>query len=216
MSLENLMSDNSARLDAFTDAAFAFAVTLLVIGGASQQSNLETLFQSIGEIPSFAVGFAIISMFWWGHVRWRNFRGPIDNWRTIFLTLILIFLTLIYVQPLRAMASAMAFYFTGQGAGFKGDLSSLFTVYGIGFVAMSLAMAALYREAAATHAPGKSRAEAFGNVGIWLILAVTGSASIALSFTYLGIWAATVYSTLPLTIGAFSGVYDWEGRREKA
>jgi uncharacterized membrane protein len=201
------------RLDNFTDAAFAFAVSLLVIGGARAPETFDALIGSLGDIPAFAFGFAIMAMFWLGHVRWRRLRGDGGGLAT-FLTLLLIFLTLIYVQPLRAMASATGLFFTGHGKMFGGSLSGLFAVYGTGFVAMALTMVALYWECLRNEAMTRAqRAEALGERGIWIILAVTGIASILVSLTRYGVWAAMAYATLPLTIGLYSRRHDWEGTK---
>jgi uncharacterized membrane protein len=54
------------RIDNFTDAAFAFAVSLLVIGGARAPDNFDALLLSLGDIPAFAFGFALMAMFWLG------------------------------------------------------------------------------------------------------------------------------------------------------
>jgi uncharacterized membrane protein len=203
----------TGRLDNFTDAAFAFAVSLMVIGGAGAPGTFDALVGSLGEIPAFAFGFAVMAMFWRGHVSWRKLRGEGD-WLSTFLTLLLVFLTLIYVQPLRAMASATGLWFTGHGRMFGGSLPGLFTVYGTGFVAMSLTMAALYAEALRGDALSKEeRGTATGERGIWLILAATGIASILVSMTRYGVWAAMVYATLPLTIFSYSWRHDWEGTR---
>ena len=91
----------TSRLDNFTDAAFAFAVSLLVIGGARAPEDFDALVSALGDLPAFAFGFAVMAMFWLGHVRWRRLRGDGD-WLSILLTLMLVFLTLVYVQPLRA------------------------------------------------------------------------------------------------------------------
>lgn len=197
------------RIDNFTDAAFAFAVSLLVIGGARAPETFDALIGSLGDIPAFAFGFAVMAMFWLGHVRWRRLRGG-GGGLAIFLTLLLIFLTLIYVQPLRAMASATGLWFTGHGKMFGGSISGLFTVYGTGFVAMSLTMVALYVESlrGATLTP-EQQSEARGERGIWLILAVTGLISILVSLTRYGQWAAMVYATLPLTIPLFVWRHNW-------
>jgi len=201
------------RLDNFTDAAFAFAVSLLVIGGARAPETFEALVGSLGDIPAFAFGFAVMAMFWRGHVSWRKLRGEGD-WLATLLTLLLIFLTLIYVQPLRAMASATGLWFTGHGKMFGGSLSGLFAVYGTGFVAMSLTMSALFAEALrGDHLSAEARGNARGERGIWLILAITGLASILMSFTRYGVWAAMLYATLPLTIAWFSMRHDWEGKK---
>lgn len=211
------MGDSTARLDAFTDAAFAFAVSLLVIGGARAPDDIDTLIAALGDIPAFAFGFAVMAMFWLGHVRWRKLRGSDGDWLATFLTLLLIFLTLIYVQPLRAMAGATGLWFTGQGEGFRGNVADLFAVYGTGFVAMSLIMAALHLEAHRHLRSGsEKRAEARGECAIWLILAATGIASILVSLTRYGEWAAMLYATLPVTIGLFTYRYDWTGGRSAA
>ena len=206
------MGDSTARLDAFTDAAFAFSVSLLVIGGARAPDDIDTLIRALGDIPAFAFGFAVMAMFWMGHVRWRQIRGSEADWLGTILTLLLIFLTLIYVQPLRAMAAATGIWFTGQGSGFRGNVADLFAVYGTGFVAMSLTMAALFSEAAKrAKLCGEGLCEATGERGIWLILAVTGLASIAMSFTRHGQWAAMLYATLPISIGLYTYRHDWVG-----
>jgi uncharacterized membrane protein len=207
------MMESTNRVDAFTDAAFAFAVSLLVIGGAGAPSDLSQLTRALADIPAFAFGFAIIALFWLGHMRWRKLRGAGDS-RSLLLTLMLVFLTLIYVQPLRGMAAATGLWFTGQGAGFKGSLTGLFAVYGTGFVAMSLLMAALFSDALRNAGLTKAeRQTARGEQVIWVILSVTGLLSIAISFTRYGVWAAMVYATLPLSITLFVSRFDWSGEK---
>lgn len=201
------------RLDSFTDAAFAFAVSLMVIGGAGAPENFDALVGALGDLPAFAFGFAVMAMFWMSHVRWRTVRGEGD-WLSTLITLVLIFLTLVYVQPLRAMASATGLWFTGHGTMFGGSLAGLFAVYGTGFVAMSLTMIALWSEPLRHRELGpEARGNLKGERGIWLILAVTGLVSVLLSQTRYGVWAAMVYVTLPLTIGLFVWRHDWEGKR---
>lgn len=207
------MTTSAGRLDNFTDAAFAFAVSLLVIGGAGAPSDFNALVKALGDIPAFAIGFAIVVLFWFAHVRWRRLRGEGD-WRSMCLTLLLVFLVLIYIQPLRAMAAATAIFFTGQGGGFRGNITGLFAVYGSGFVLMSLTLAALFAEARSNGGLDRAgRAQAKGEVVIWLILAATGIVSILVSLTRFGAFAAFAYSTLPLTIMSFSRRYDWTGAK---
>lgn len=203
------------RLDNFTDAAFAFAVTLLIIGGGTSLTTSDALVTALGDLPAFAFGFAIIAMFWIAHVRWRAMRGEGD-WIGVALSLLLVFLIiLIYVQPLRAMAAATSEWFTGQGSGFRGDVSTLFTIYGTGFVAMSATTAALFADALRSDLTLQQQAYARGDRTIWLILAVTGLVSIAVSFTRFGALAAMVYATLPFTIGLYAARHDWSGTRQR-
>lgn len=204
----------TGRLDNFTDAAFAFAVSLLVIGGAGAPGSFDELVGALGDIPAFAFGFAVVVMFWMAHVRWRRLRGD-GGARSILLTLLLVFLMLIYIQPLRAMAAATGLWFTGQGGGFGGSLAGLFAVYGTGFLAMSLTMVALFADAATNpDLDPEERAGARGERTIWMILAATGIASILVTMTPWGQWAAMLYTSLPLTIGWFTWRFDWTGEKD--
>ena len=201
------------RLDNFTDAAFAFAVTLLVIGGSEAPTNYAMLADAVAEVPTFAIGFAIIAMFWFAHVRWRSYRGEGD-WLSALLSVLLVFLVLIYVQPLRAMARSFATFLGGGGAPFVGDIGDLFLVYGAGFVAMAAATTALFLEARRNPAlTGETRAAVRGETLIWSILVATGLVSILLClFEATERLAPLAYATLPISIGLFVWRFDWEGR----
>ena len=207
----------TSRLDNFTDAAFAFAVTLLVIGGSEAPTSFAMLSAAVAEVPTFAIGFAIIAMFWFAHVRWRTYRGDGDGLSAL-LSVILVFLVLIYVQPLRAMARSFATFLGGGGTPFEGDLGDLFLVYGAGFVAMAAATAALFLEARRNPAlTDELRAAVRGETIIWSVLVATGLVSILLAaFDATETLAPLAYATLPVTIGLFVWRYDWDGKREAA
>lgn len=204
----------TSRLDAFTDAAFAFAVTLLVIGGSAPPSSVAMLEAAMAEVPAFAIGFAIIAMFWFAHVRWRSCRGD-GGWLSMVLSVLLIFLVLVYVQPLRAMARALSTYLGGSGTPFEGSVADLFFVYGLGFVAMAATTAGLFVEAMrGAELDPEMRVSVRGEAMIWLILVATGAVSIAFTFfRATANVAPMVYATLPISIGLFTWRYDWGGRR---
>ncbi len=206
------MEQSGQRLDNFTDAAFAFAVTLLVIGGTEAPTTQAALSNAVAEVPAFAIGFSFIAMFWFAHVRWRALRGHGD-WLSALLTAGLVFLVLIYVQPLRAMARSLAAFLGGPGTPFRGDLGDLFLVYGAGFVAMTVATAALFLETRRNLAlDAVRRASARGEAFIWLILAATGILSMVLTrFDSTEPLAPILYATLPVTIGLFVWRFDWTG-----
>ncbi len=126
---------------------------------------------------------------------------------------ILTFVVLIYVTPLRAMATSFAAFLGGSGGGFRGSLAMLFTVYGVGFTAMSVVMALLFRDALRNRAlTPELRREALGETWIWVILASTGIVStlIALVPSPLQFGAPFLYATLPLTIGLFVWRWNWD------
>ncbi len=202
----------TTRLDNFTDAAFAFAVTLLVIGGSEAPTSYAMLADAVAEVPAFAIGFAIIAMFWFAHVRWRTYRGEGD-WLSALLSVLLVFLVLIYVQPLRAMARSFSTFLGGGGTPFEGDVGDLFLVYGAGFVAMASATVALFLEAGRNPSLDRGhRAAVRGETIIWLIVVATGLVSVLLAaFDASETLAPLAYATLPISIGLFVWRYDWEG-----
>ena len=204
----------NSRLDAFTDAAFAFAVTLLVIGGSEPPTSVAMLMSAMAEVPAFAIGFAIIAMFWFAHVRWRHCRGE-GSWPSMLLTVLLIFLVLIYVQPLRAMARSLSSFLGGGGTPFRGAVGDLFFVYGLGFVAMATTIACLFMEAQRSpELDAETRTSVRGEATIWWILVFTGLVSILMTFVRgTANFAPFAYATLPISIGLFTWRYDWGGRR---
>lgn len=206
------MRGDTSRLDNFTDAAFAFALSLLVIGGSELPTTSEQLRSAMADLPLFAIGFALLGMFWHGHVRWRSYRGPCGG-ISVVLTFTLIFILLIYVRPLQAMAASFATFLGGSGTRFTGDLAEMFAIYGAGFAAMSLVMALLFWEAHRQVAEEEARAGTKGEVYLWLIKAATGLVSVLLSLNrstaFYGPWA---YATLPITIPLFTMTYRWRGK----
>lgn len=201
---------STSRLDNFTDAAFAFAVTLLVIGGSEAPTSYAMLADAVAGLPAFAIGFAAIMMFWFAHVRWRRYRGEGD-WLSSLLSVLLIFLVLIYIHPLQAMARSWATFMGGTGTPFEGDVGDLFLIYGAGFVAMAATTAALFREALRNPALDRvEQAAVRGETWIWLILTLTGLASMLLaSFDASEDLAPLAYATLPVSIGLFVWRYHW-------
>lgn len=204
----------TSRLDAFTDAAFAFAIALLVVGGSAPPTSVAMLMAAMAEVPAFAIGFAVIAMFWFAHVRWRHCRGD-GTWLSMLLSVLLIFLILIYVQPLRAMARSLSTFLGGTGTPFEGAVGDLFFIYGLGFVAMAATTAGLFIEALRSpNIEDELRVSVRGEAIIWLILVATGIVSILMTFSRATAnFAPMVYATLPISIGIFTMRYDWGGRR---
>ena len=198
------------RLDAFVDAAFAFAVTLLVIGGGEPPRHYAELAAVMQRIPAFAVGFVLLGMFWHAHVRWRRLCGS-GSVAAVLLSFALVFLVLVYVYPLRMMADSMVAYFTGQpGPLQNSDLRGLFTFYGLGFAGMSATVAALFL-AGTAQADARDRPVVRGEFGIWSILVGSGVLSALLAQFEATVPAAPwVYALLPVAIGVFAFRHPWE------
>jgi len=60
------------RTDAFVDAAFAFAVTLLVIAIGHVPASVGDLVQALRGVPAFAASFFVIARFWQSHRHWSR------------------------------------------------------------------------------------------------------------------------------------------------
>jgi len=141
------------RLETFTDAAFAFAVTLLVVGGGdSVPMNFSEMTFALKQIPAFAASFANIMWFWYAHHVWSR-RFGLDDTKSVFLSLTLVLVVLIYVYPLKAIYSgAIDFFSGGFFASYFGitsvdDLRDMFVIFGTAYVALSGMIALLYRHA---------------------------------------------------------------------
>ena len=88
------------RIEAFVDAAFAFAVTLLVISFDAIPDSVPALVAALKGVPAFAASFALLAWIWWSHAAWSR-RYGLDDGRSVLLSLLLVFLVLVYVYPLR-------------------------------------------------------------------------------------------------------------------
>src|ERR1700754_2762518 len=110
--LSRLPQREPTRLDALIDAIFAFAITLLILWNDRLPNSFDSLVALFGSIPSFAVSFALIVLFWLQHVRWRRQHRVGDRVTTL-LALALVFVVLIYVFPLRIMFSLFFSWVTG-------------------------------------------------------------------------------------------------------
>ncbi len=147
-------------METFVDAAFAFAVTLLVISFDAMPTSVAELQDALRRAPAFLAGFAILAMFWTTHHRFSRRTGLSDG-RTALLGLSLVAVTLLYVYPLRLiMGVALHFLTLGWAPSplpvtAAEGFGSLYVIYGAGFAAMSLILLLLNRH-------GLARAEALG------------------------------------------------------
>ncbi len=136
-----------SRIETFTDAAFAFALTLLVVSFEVPESYAD-LKRALMGAPAFAASFAILMFFWWGHHRFSR-RFGLEDAPTIAISCLLVFIVLIYVYPLKFVFGAFATWlgWLVGGGSLAGkpmtaeDLNGLFVIYGLGFFAMSMVIA---------------------------------------------------------------------------
>ena len=143
------------RTDAFVDAAFAFAVTLLVIAIGHVPASVGDLVQALRGVPAFAASFFVIARFWQSHRHWSRRYGIEDDYGTR-LSLALVFIVLVYVYPLRMVAELTLAGISGGVLAESpieitsiAELRTLYAVFGIGYTLTATLFLLLHRHALA-------------------------------------------------------------------
>ena len=136
------------RLESFSDAVFGFAVTLLVVSLEVPKGFAE-LMETMRGFLAFGVCFTILAMIWNDHYHYSRRYGLEDGF-VRFLTCFMLFIVLLYVYPLKFLFNLFINGMILRGA--RGQLthaqgSTLFVIYGMGFAAIYLVLAALYLHA---------------------------------------------------------------------
>lgn len=141
------------RTDAFLDAAFAFAVTLLIVAVGHVPATVPDLVQAMRGVPAFLVSFLLLARFWQSHRQWSRCYGLEDD-RSVRLSLALVFVVLVYVYPLRMVASMTLAMLSGGLLAEQpfdihsvADLRALYMIFAIGYGAVVAIFALLYRHA---------------------------------------------------------------------
>jgi uncharacterized membrane protein len=130
------------RLEGFSDAVFAFAVTLLVVSLEVPRSFHE-LMQAMRGFVAFGVCFALLADVWYHHYRFFRRYGLQNPW-AVFLNCALLFFVLFYVYPLKFLFVAA---FSSGGKIEAEEARALFIIYGVGYAAVFLIFALLYLHA---------------------------------------------------------------------
>lgn len=175
------------RTETFTDAAFAFALTLLVVSIDSIPSTYEELWFAVQGIPAFGLSCALLFLFWYGHWNWSR-RYGLEDFPSIVLSFALVFVMLCYVYPMKYVSSIFVAWITDQrvevGANINSidELYGIFTIYSIGFVALCVVVLLLYLRAWAIRDELRldvvERYVTRSEIGSWMILASVGGLAI--------------------------------------
>jgi uncharacterized membrane protein len=135
-----------SRIEAFSDAVFGFAITLLVVSVAVSKSFSELMVTMRG-FGAFALSFCVLFHFWKAQHDFFRTYGLNDN-ITIWLNAVLMFLVIFFIYPLKFLFTWVVNLFSGvpnvhPGPGGKlvpviegAQLPNLMTVYGLGLAAV--------------------------------------------------------------------------------
>lgn len=128
------------RLEGFSDAVFAFAVTLLVVSLEVPKSATE-LFGAMRGFAGFGICFLFLAFTWVEHAQFFK-RFPITDALTVALNLLLLFVLLLYVYPLKFLFSVLSDQLlwgqTARSIDSLAELRELMIVYGLGFLTLNL------------------------------------------------------------------------------
>ncbi len=134
-----------ARIDAFSDVVFGFALTLLVVSLEVPHTFDELMHAMRGFVP-FAICFSMLILVWYEHYKFFKRYALHDLW-TIFLNTALLFVVLFYVYPLKFVFTLLVGAFTGtleHGVIRLEDAPRLMQIYGAGFAAVYILFALMY------------------------------------------------------------------------
>jgi uncharacterized membrane protein len=177
------------RLEAFCDVVFGFAITLLVVSLEVPRTYAELMADMRGFLP-FAACFAQLVMIWRTHYRFSRRYGLEDPY-TVMLNMVLLFLVLFYVYPLKFVFTLLLAEITGEGgpANFGWHEGSvLMRVYAAGFASVFLLFALMYAHAYKLRKElALNQAEVLETRSVLMenaILALVGLTSFLMAFRY--------------------------------
>jgi hypothetical protein len=180
------------RLETFIDAAFAFAITMLVIAAQQIPDDIETLLAAFKNVPAFVASVVVLGIFWRGHWLWSR-RYGLEDGVSIFISWAMIVTILIYIYPLKAIFSAMWFLLSGGRVGHTlgphsdSDVRALFALFAVGFTAIAVEMVLLNLRAWQLREPlclnARERAITLNEVSGWSIPVGVGIVALILAVT---------------------------------
>jgi len=214
------------RLETFIDAAFAFAISMLVIAAQQIPDNIVALLGAFKNVPTFVCSIAVLGIYWRGHWLWSR-RYGLEDGVSILISWALIVTILIFIYPLKAIFGAMWNLLSNGQVGqpfslhtTEAQARTIFAIYALGLIAISAEILLLYLRAWQLREPlrlnARERLMTRGELTGWSIPVSVGLVSLVFSFT-LPIeqiaWCGWVYFLMAIMVRVH---WFWHGRRLKA
>ena len=181
------------RLETFIDAAFAFAISMLVIAAQQIPDDIASLLAAFKNVPTFICSIAVLGIFWRGHWLWSR-RFGLEDSVSILISWAMIVTILIFIYPLKAIFGAMWAFLSNGQVGHRLSLHTteaqartIFAIYALGLIAISAEILLLNLRAWQLRGPLRlnlreqlmTRGELMG----WSIPMSVGMVSLVFSFT---------------------------------
>lgn len=144
------------RVENFSDAVFALAITLLLIS-TSPPGNFDEIRRFVWELIPFSLCITIIMLIWYQHFVFF-YRYGLRNPTVLVLNTIFLVIVLFYVYPLKYLARGILIpiaYLFDQSALLRqmldvyrgGSVADLMIIYGLGASAVFIILSIMYRYA---------------------------------------------------------------------
>ncbi len=201
------------RLETFIDAAFAFAISMLVIAAQQIPDNIQTLLAAFKNVPSFVCSIAVLGIFWRGHWLWSRRYGLEDS-ASILISWGMIVTILIFIYPLKAIFGAMWYFLSNGQVGqplslhtTESQARTIFAIYALGLIAISVEILLLNFRAWQLREPLRlnalERSTTRGELTGWSIPVSVGIASLILALTLPGEkiqWSGWIYFSMIILV----------------
>lgn len=144
-------SHEPSRLETFSDAVFAFAVTLIIVS-LEVPKSFDELFETMKGTFSFALCFAALFQIWNNQNLFFRRYGLNDPW-TVAFNGMLLFVVLIYAYPLKFLSGVLFSDNTYMANGHMHEMihgaqtPTLMLIYGAGFTIIYLLFFLMYANA---------------------------------------------------------------------
>jgi len=145
-------SHDPSRLETFSDAVFAFALTLIIVS-IEVPKSFDELFETMKGTLSFAACFGMLFLIWNSQNVFFRRYGLNDN-TTVLLNAILLFVVLVYVYPMKFLAILL---FTNHNYVHDGQIlqivmkegqsTTLLLIYGLGYSVIYALFYLMYKNA---------------------------------------------------------------------